>query len=67
MPNGNNQLIELKLKKYFNDKEKIIEILYEENINLKKEINFLKEDNKKIWEEMNNLKQLLQIFNYKIY
>ena len=60
LPNGNSQLIELKLKKYFNDKDNIIQNLYEENIYLKSEINFLKEDNKKLWEEINNLKKILQ-------
>lgn len=56
LPNGQNQLIELNLKKQFADDKDIIKILFQENLYLKEEIKFLKEDNKKLWKEINDLK-----------
>ena len=56
LPNGQNQLIELNLKKQVGDDKDIIKILYKENLYLKEEIKFLKDDNKKLWKEINDLK-----------
>ena len=56
LPNGQNQLIELNLKKQVGDDKDIIKILYKENLFLKEEIKFLKDDNKKLWKEINDLK-----------
>ena len=79
LPNGQNQLIELNLKKYFLDSKNIINHLLEENQILKEdiaknqkeianlrenilsnkdEIILLKEENKKLWEAINTLKDL---------
>ena len=71
-PNGQSQLIELNLKKYLLDNKDIINSLIEENKLLKEDISknkneilskskneilSLKEENKKLWEEIKKIKE----------
>ena len=67
LPNGSKKNLELILRKKLYDLKIIINNLLEENTLLKKqisknatEINFLKEENKKLWKEITELKKLNQ-------
>ena len=73
LPNGSKKNLELILRKKLYDLKIIINNLLEENTLLKKqisknatEINFLKEENKKLWKEITELKKLNQKKKYII-
>ena len=70
LPNGKQKASEIFLKQYLLDSNEIINNLFEENKLLTKiitkntnDINLLKEENKKLWDEINKLKDLFKDFN----